>query len=554
MSNPHSKRDDESSLFTSKTPHFFKIILHDTIRDGKLGIPRAFVRKHGKDLPNSVLLKVPSGAEWKVELKRCDGDVWLQNGWKEFAKYYFVGFGHLLVFRYEQNSFFSVVIFDPSCSEIRYPYTTTHCEDHSNRDKNLKEHKKEETDDDISVEILEFPCPKTRMRSPLSCPRPYKFMRSNSTAKIKSTNKLNTSSDFRHKETHSKGEDVKQFKRELKSQCYIQEPGGSSAKGGGEGMSAYRRGPRSEILDIMQPMTAVDKAEHFQRDYANKSDNPLFAVIMQPSYLNYQYNLYLPSAISRKYFTKEKGDVFLYTPDGKTWSSKYIVRTSCRVRARFGRGWRVFAQDNRLKVGDVCVFELIKGTEISFKVFTFLMFEEPDCHLSPAAGSEGNQVKPLRSLANEIDSDFTNQGDTGISSSLNLITAQEFKLPQGSKQDDAGTSTGRRGRRSKILCRKQTLTDSFVLVAFNIYYFYLQCLPRKFIRKLIKQIGELKVTLQVADRSWPVKLHLYPIYGRGKLGNGWSTFAQENFLRVGDMCVFEIIKRDDVVLKVSIFR
>ncbi|GAV89075.1 B3 domain-containing protein, partial [Cephalotus follicularis] len=179
-------------------------------------IPRAFVRKCGKDLPNSVLLKVPSGAGWKVELKRCDGDVWLQNGWKEFAKYYFVGFGHLLVFRYEQNSFFSVVVFDPSCSEIRYPYTTTHCEDYSNRDKNLKEHKKEETDDDISVKILEFPCPKTRMRSPLSCPRPYKFMRSNSPAKIKSTNKLNTSSDFRHKETHSKGQDVKQFKRELK--------------------------------------------------------------------------------------------------------------------------------------------------------------------------------------------------------------------------------------------------------------------------------------------------------------------------------------------------
>ena len=44
---------------------------------------------------------------------------------------------------------------------------------------------------------------------------------------------------------------------------------------------------------------------------------------------------------------------------------------------------------------------------------------------------------------------------------------------------------------------------------------------------------------------------------RGSFSSGWSTFGKENGLQVGDVCVFELIKRNNnstVVLKVSIFR
>ena len=63
--------------------------------------------------------------------------------------------------------------------------------------------------------------------------------------------------------------------------------------------------------------------------------------------------------------------------------------------------------------------------------------------------------------------------------------------------------------------------------------------------------------LQVVDRLWLVKLYAYEGMYRSsscKLSAGWSAFATENTLRVGDACVFELIMRDDVVLKVHIFR
>ena len=66
--------------------------------------------------------KLPNGAEWKVELTKGDCDVWLQKGWDEFTKHHSINLGHLLVFRYEGNSHFFVLIFEPSATERDYPF------------------------------------------------------------------------------------------------------------------------------------------------------------------------------------------------------------------------------------------------------------------------------------------------------------------------------------------------------------------------------------------------------------------------------------------------
>ena len=71
-----------------------------------------------------------------------------------------------------------------------------------------------------------------------------------------------------------------------------------------------------------------------------------------------------------KYFKEQKGIAVLNVSDEKTWTVKYYVYTASTT-ARITCGWRVFSQDNQLKVGDVCAFELIKGTKTTFKVSIF---------------------------------------------------------------------------------------------------------------------------------------------------------------------------------------
>ncbi|XP_058007704.1 B3 domain-containing transcription factor VRN1 isoform X1 [Hevea brasiliensis] len=159
-------------------PHFFKIILDNTIRQGKLGIPRKFVRKYGNDLSSPVILSVPSGAIWRVELLKCDGDVWLGQGWQDFSNYYSLEHGNFLVFKYEGDCQFHVLIFNKSASEIEYPCNNIY---NANPDHDeLQDNKIEENEDDTSVEALDdqSQCKKMGEKSTFLCAQSRKLMQS----------------------------------------------------------------------------------------------------------------------------------------------------------------------------------------------------------------------------------------------------------------------------------------------------------------------------------------------------------------------------------------
>lgn len=100
------------------------------------------------------------------------------------------------------------------------------------------------------------------------------------------------------------------------------------------------------------------------------------------------------------------------------------------------------------------------------------------------------------------------------------------------------------------------------LCAFYFFYFFqhrlvvqtcmhLQNVPDGFIKQHIRE-SKGTATLRYSDRSWLVKL----LKCKNRLASfsaGWSAFARETRLCIGNACVFELIDRDDVVFKVSIF-
>lgn len=77
-------------------------------------------------------------------------------------------------------------------------------------------------------------------------------------------------------------------------------------------------------------------------------------------------------------------------------------------------------------------------------------------------------------------------------------------------------------------------------------------MPAVFAREYIR--GREFVKLQAPDgEEWHGRC-CYRSTSSTTIGKGWSTFCKVNNLKEGDACVFELIKREDVVLKVSIFR
>jgi hypothetical protein len=97
-------------------------------------------------------------------------------------------------------------------------------------------------------------------------------------------------------------------------------------------------------------------------------------------------------------------------------------------------------------------------------------------------------------------------------------------------------------------------TNPFFRVVLRPSYLYRGCimyLPSGFAEKYLSGIsGFIKV--QLAEKQWPVRC-LYKA-GRAKFSQGWYEFTLENNLGEGDVCVFELLRTRDFVLKVTAFR
>ena len=82
----------------------------------------------------------------------------------------------------------------------------------------------------------------------------------------------------------------------------------------------------------------------------------MFILVMQ---------LNIPLEFVRSYLQRETRMFILQSASQETWSVKCMIGNS---HVKLNKGWRNFARDNKLQVGDICIFELMKVTKTKFKV------------------------------------------------------------------------------------------------------------------------------------------------------------------------------------------
>ncbi|KAF8019542.1 hypothetical protein BT93_G0281 [Corymbia citriodora subsp. variegata] len=292
-----------------ESPHFFKIILSNTLESGKLGIPKKFLGRYGKDLSSLVLLKVVGSSTWTIGVeKRENGTVWLWKGWREFMQHYSIGHGHLVVFKYIGNSTFRAIIFDKSALEIEYSVSSI-----SNLGGGFISPKREDV---IEVEDSEDSAPRQKMRgephSPCSQPSPS-----------------------------CSSQDLDEGIRQ--SRCRVSSPEPNFG------------GPKSSW-----PLSSFESTSKFDLEY------PFFKVKVKPSYVNH-YKVNVPRSFIMQHIREIKEIVTLRHSD-RTWPVKLRSYPS---GATFSAGWIAFVRGTHLRVGNVCVFELIDRVDIVFRVYIF---------------------------------------------------------------------------------------------------------------------------------------------------------------------------------------
>ncbi|XP_058228531.1 B3 domain-containing transcription factor VRN1-like isoform X2 [Rhododendron vialii] len=360
-----------------------------------------FTSQYGKNLGNHAFLKVPSGAVWKLELEKSNGVVWIRNGWKEFANYHSIGFGHLLVFRYNGNCNFNVLIFDKSASEIEYQVSATHGEQ-TNISGNGKS-KIPVTEDTIEIDDLvetleDTPCATYNTKTEEICgrgeikklgvqtrqkTRQASYYRANieKDASVKimddslvrdslvsererantKTGMANNMQEF-PRDIQSKGLKLPNQKKDLKTEIETEE--------GAVGTSIGQRRHQSQIPAKMISVTANMNSRALERAQDFKSKKPFFTVHMQPSYIFSKTSLSIPQNFVKIYLgDHHHQNISLKISDGTIWSVRSYRRS---MNARRSIAWRQFARDNNLKVGDICIFELMSmGIEPQLNVTIF---------------------------------------------------------------------------------------------------------------------------------------------------------------------------------------
>ncbi|KAI3431041.1 uncharacterized protein J3R85_008105 [Psidium guajava] len=553
--------------------HFFKIILSDTLESGKLGIPKSFLRRCGKDLSNSVLLQVPGGSTWTIGLEKCHNDtVSLWKGWREFTEYYSIGYGHVIVFEYKGNSTFCVIIFNKSASEIDYSLSSSETSYLGSKFPSPK------TEDIVEAEDL---APRRRMRvgphlpysqpSPIYSPRGSEACihtvpkepelsqaQADSTERIQqSTCRVSPSELVFHgptlprpltpPELACKSDLEPPFFKTVILRSYMtclvfrqivavkllsytetrrtkkhpshrvffttgwpafaretvcvaacigtipEEPDLSQALADSTDrvQQSTCRGSRSEL--VFHGPTLPRPLTPLELACKFHSEHPFFKTVITRSYL---CCLSIPAGFIKQHIQENKGIATLRF-SGKSWP------------VFFSTGWLAFARETRMHVGNICVFELIDRDDVMFQVSIFRRVGRRELSTCRAGRSE---------------LDF--HGATLPRSLTSLELASNF----------------------------DTEHPFFKLVMPQSCMSYLR-VPVGFAHQHIQENKQI-ATLLYSDRLWPVKLTRSPARAGGRLylsfSAGWRAFARETNLHAGDVCVFELIDRDDTVLKVSI--
>ncbi|KAJ8431557.1 hypothetical protein Cgig2_025599 [Carnegiea gigantea] len=122
----------------------------------------------------------------------------------------------------------------------------------------------------------------------------------------------------------------------------------------------------SEMPNLVVGRNCLLTVEDAKKVEDCQCEHPSFVIKTVPSHVEFKYNVNLPVEFVRKYL--EECGMFTFET-GKTW----LVRCTDTAKGEkksvtFDTGWRDFAQDDTLRVGDIRIFELIKGENKLFKV------------------------------------------------------------------------------------------------------------------------------------------------------------------------------------------
>ncbi|KAJ9152913.1 hypothetical protein P3X46_026421 [Hevea brasiliensis] len=144
--------------------------------------------------------------------------------------------------------------------------------------------------------------------------------------------------------------------------------------------------------------------------------------------------------------------------------------------------------------------------------------------------------------------DLPNANDSNLGcEEFNIFTSKQFYAtlskisPESKKAVDAAMECKPKNPAFLVILRQHFVGDNAMHV------------PSAFAKSFLRNISEMIKVQDSNGGEWIIHTDCYWRGGYLSLRGGWAEFFSDNELVVGDVCLFELIRKKNVALKVSVF-
>ncbi|KAG4953493.1 hypothetical protein AAZX31_14G076600 [Glycine max] len=562
-----------------RKPHFYEVY-SSAFSSHRLRLPDGFVCYMEGRAYGSVSLTGPSGNIWTVQLIKQDNDLFFHHGWSTFVVDHRLECGELLVFRYEGHLHFTVQIFDKDACEKEAAFHSE-CSQSSSDFDNIKGQKRDRKENS-SLHIVVDGVPK-KMRGSTNenqelelgvgkelllydVVRPISMFRENEeTSKTCSANDVPV--PF-HMENSNEDE---------------------------EADILYRSG-NDDHHYILSGVSLSNVSAHDEKKVAQSfiSSFPYFVRIMKSFNVSGSYTLNIPYQFSMAHLPNCKIKIILHNLKGEHWTVNSVPTTRVHTSHTLCGGWMAFIRGNNIKVGDICIFELVRECELRVRIAE-VGKDGRDCQVGnvamtrPSAGhAVSSKCMSMNPKVNSkcirkvdlSDKKWSKIGQETIlsidlkKSSRASNTSKKMGLcpqskaahkklaaPRRHRVEDELSSQAKAGLRMLFALDEQRVAQAFsspfpsfvkIMKKFNVSGSYTLKIPYQFSAAHLPTY-KTEVTLRNSRGGcWTVN-SVPDAKGRTvhTFCGGWMAFVRDNDINFGDTCIFELVAQCEMQVYIS---
>ncbi|XP_045809156.1 B3 domain-containing protein REM-like 1 isoform X2 [Trifolium pratense] len=495
--------------------HFYQTIQLRQLQDQELMIPRNFVERYWKDVPNPISLRLPNESVCKMFWVQWGDDIYIQD-WKRFARS--LRCGDLLVFQYKGGSDFHVIILDESKLEIDYSSMRYNDDQEEEQRQNIEQpvKKKKINSNDSVATPQETHIDKRKLKMNATQRKISEIYVSS----MRCNNEQDKESDVDdYAEIANEGENTKQpFKKKKIN------PNDSAGTPQGTGidkrkinmnatlkkvLEANRNRGGSKDMKVKKCTKTID-ANKISCTDSHPDENPNFTLKLSRSYVEgHHIRLRIPLSFSKEYMNEflQGNATIRSVGDERTWNVT-LKLDGCNGNFEMRTGWKSFLQEHNLQVGDECKFEMTQRKPLLFTI-TIIPATKESC--------------PERFQENQpIQEDMDHVGNYGEGISRGSSKTHDSPSPISHYKFEVSV----------------TSLDKVAI-------------PSEFLKRHNIFSGNL-VELKVGEGTWFVEVNYNQHLDYGSFTKGWEEFVRESQVKIGDTCLFEMIDVQNHVFKVSI--